>query len=941
MKHTNIYQSEWEKIKSCTGRESCRQKINACKSVIILIVVNILLLGGVASIFANYENRNIEERIIDDVLGLKDDGSMDITRQIKRALSYREEDLHNIANYMEAAELSMEDAEVYIDYMQSMDGLFFIYDIELGQMYSVEGKKDTRINESVLAAVNEAMVKEEISEFQMTDSFVMPDINEQAVAFWIQVQVDHRECLLIEAIPLMKALDDVFTNREMAENRMLIDSKGQILLDSGKGFMEEDKRIARDFYASLQMQFTEDSIQELAMAMEADSNGRITLKDSTGKKWSYVFGKVDDVYDWIYIYASPIDMQNFSEKAKLFMLGIILLMLSVCIMDVGIVFVQNRRLHRGMTVIEAKNRELELANSTKDIFISSMSHEIRTPINAVLGLDEMIIRECDDENILEYARNIKSAGKSLLGTVNDILDFTKMESGKLTLIEDHYDLASVVNDLYAMTDARMKEKKLIFRVKINESIPHILMGDEIRLKQIILNLLTNAVKYTEQGEVSLFMDYKKLTENRIALMVRVKDTGIGIKGEDKERLFSPFERLEERRNRGIEGTGLGLSIVLRLLALMDSKLEVESVYGQGSEFSFVIEQEVVDWKGVGSLTQMIEASKSLLKEKRGVLFAPDASVLIVDDNTTNLMVAEGLLKRTQVNIETAQSGEECLKRLAHKKYDIVLLDHRMPGMDGVETLHHIKKLENENANTPVIVLTANAMAGAKEEYLQEGFTDFLSKPVNGNKLEAMVKQYLPKELIWHIDKADLKPEEGLKHCGTKELYIQTLKDFLKTAPARIEEIKRLFEQQDYDNYTIKVHALKSAARLVGAVTLSEMAAHLEQCGKDGQFAVIQEETEQLLSQYQRILMLKETGQEEAPVKSDGVDAGGLSDLFIEALEAIREFNEAFDFDQIDEIMKQLEDCQLTSKESEAFSRLKIAVFDVNQEEIRSIVETLL
>ncbi|MBQ9460089.1 MAG: response regulator [Oscillospiraceae bacterium] len=384
------------------------------------------------------------------------------------------------------------------------------------------------------------------------------------------------------------------------------------------------------------------------------------------------------------------------------------------------------------------------ATRAKSAFLANMSHEIRTPINAILGMDEMILRESSERETLSYASDIQAAGKTLLSLINDILDFSKVEEGKMEILPTQYDLRSVVNDLVNMVRDRADKKGLRLKIELDESTPHLLYGDAIRIRQCSLNLLTNAVKYTESGSVTLALGYEQTGEDSISLRIRVSDTGIGMKPEDVERMFSPFTRIEEQRNRSIEGTGLGMSITKQLIELMGSTLEVESVYGEGSTFSFAIEQGVVKWEPVGAFSSRSEeVHRSAYRE---LFHAPGARVLAVDDTPVNLTVVRALLKKTQIVIDTAESGREALELAANQYYDIFLIDHMMPEMDGIETLHELQKLPHLKTSV-FIALTANAVSGARELYIEAGFDDYLSKPVDGEHLEDMLVHYLPPEKL--------------------------------------------------------------------------------------------------------------------------------------------------------------------------------------------------
>lgn len=400
-----------------------------------------------------------------------------------------------------------------------------------------------------------------------------------------------------------------------------------------------------------------------------------------------------------------------------------------------------------IAAVEEKNKELDNINKAKNVFISNMSHEIRTPINAVLGMDEMILRESSEEHIRQYALNIKSAGKMLLSIINDILDYSKIEAGKMEIIPVEYSSNTLIDDVCSIISIKVKEKNLKFNVNVDESIPSRLYGDELRIKQIIINILANAVKYTEKGSVTFTVDcVQSEDEGMTGLRVKVEDTGIGMRKEDMGRLFTAFERLEEKRNRNIEGTGLGMSIVVRLLERMNSKLVVDSVYGQGSTFSFVLPQKVIDSTPAGNFE---EAKKKRLEEQKSdeIPYAPNAKVLVVDDTSFNLTLVTHLLKRTGIKTDTASSGEECLKKASENYYDMIFLDHVMPGMDGVETLDRLRSMGGRLADIPAVALTANVMSGARERYLNAGFSDFLEKPIVPSKLEAVLVKYLPHELL--------------------------------------------------------------------------------------------------------------------------------------------------------------------------------------------------
>ena len=391
--------------------------------------------------------------------------------------------------------------------------------------------------------------------------------------------------------------------------------------------------------------------------------------------------------------------------------------------------------------------ELLQANEAKSQFLANMSHEIRTPINGILGMDSMLLKECQDEGLREYAKNIQSAGQSLLSIINDILDISKIESGKLEIIPTRYELFSILNDCYNLTKVKIEEKPITLHMKINENIPAKLYGDEVRIRQVMNNFLSNSAKYTHEGSITFGVDYEEKSEGEIWLIITVSDTGIGIKEEDLEKLFASFTRIEEKRNRNIEGTGLGLSLTKNLVDLMQGEITVKSIYEEGSCFTAKIPQKIIDKTPMGDFDKRYRQYIHQSEEQAISLYAPDAKILVVDDVPMNLIVVKGLLKATKIQIDTAKNGANCLELVQKNRYDIIFLDHLMPEMDGIETLQNMKLLEeNPNRNTPVIMLTANAIVGAKEEYMEAGFTDYLTKPVQETLLHEMIMKYLPKEL---------------------------------------------------------------------------------------------------------------------------------------------------------------------------------------------------
>ncbi len=400
------------------------------------------------------------------------------------------------------------------------------------------------------------------------------------------------------------------------------------------------------------------------------------------------------------------------------------------------------------------------ANKAKSNFLANMSHEIRTPMNAIIGMDEMILRESNDPSISKFALDIRSASKTLLSIINDILDLSKIESGKMEIIPIEYDSASVFYDVINMTKRKAEGKGLAFEVNVHNDTPVRLLGDEIRIRQVMLNIINNAIKYTEKGSVKVNISYDREQE---ILLVSVSDTGIGIKPEDIDKLYNLFQRLEETKNRNIEGTGLGLNITKQLVEMMGGHIFVQSTYGKGSTFNVEIPQKMINSSPIGDFSRRLNETLNKKEEYKPALVAPNARILIVDDNEMNLEVISGLLADTRMKLTTASCGSECINLLKENTYDVILLDQMMPMMSGVETLLTIRKCHLAD-NTPVIALTADAIVGARESYIKEGFSDYLSKPVMYDDLESVLLKYvddsllLTPEQIEEEDSAEDKPK---------------------------------------------------------------------------------------------------------------------------------------------------------------------------------------
>ena len=582
-----------------------------------------------------------------------------------------------------------------------------------------------------------------------------------------------------------------------------------------------------------------------------------------------------EVQNWDFMIVGYADREFFSGGLSrihllvLWVFGLLILLFSVFTLYS---FTAALQAEESKELKEAKE-EAERANQAKSAFLANMSHEIRTPINAVLGMNEMIRREAEDEQIRKYSWNIKSASETLLSLINDILDFSKIESGKMEIVETPYQLSSLLNDVVNMIRYKAEQKGLDFAVKVDESIPDSLIGDEVRIRQVIVNILNNAVKYTPKGSVTFDVRGEK-TDDGILLRVASIDTGLGIKEEDKDKLFSKFQRLDVEKNRNVEGTGLGLSITLRLVEMMKGKIDVDSTYGEGSTFTITLPQKIGDSAPIGDFEKRVETFIKGEQAYRESFVAPEAEVLVVDDNGMNLFVFESLLKATKIKVTTAKSGMECLDKIAKKRFDIVFLDHMMPEMDGIETLARAKAMKESKCHgVPFIALTANAIAGAREMFLEKGFTDYLSKPINSKLLERMIQDYLPASKILSAEEAEPPTEEpqatpagtdepqtqaasggepeesaddaaqedsggteidkelGMQYCGDmEEMFKEFVKMFCERKEETFEKIRGAYGDENWEDYTTHVHALKSTALSVGGQKLSEAAKALEMAG---------------------------------------------------------------------------------------------------------------
>ena len=703
------------------------------------------------------------------------------------------------------------------------------------------------------------------------------------------------------------------------------------------------------------------------------------------------------------------------------------------------------------------NAELKRSADLKSSFLANMSHEIRTPMNAVIGLAEMALREDLSPTVEGYVKQIISSGQSLLTIINDILDFSKIEAGKLDIIYSEYDVMQMISDVGYTVMPRIGNKDIELIIDVNPKIPKMLVGDCVRIKQVLINLAANAVKFTDSGTVTIWIDFIKKSDFEITLLASVEDTGIGIKEEDMGKLFDSFTQLESRKDRSVEGTGLGLAISKNLINLMNGNILVESKYGVGSKFAFQVPQRIaksdpsieihadktlkvgivgdneyakdalrhdlkrlmvafydfhmtdemdydfvfLDKKSLSedmkklamanpqtTFAVMTGYSDSLDSDIPNVIYvrrplyvnkisailnhedpnavnyaptgsyidfcAPEAKVLLVDDNEINLTVVEGLLEPLQMQIDTATRGKQALQMMKEKKYDLIFMDHMMPEMDGVDVTRVIRRDYPEYNMVPIIALTANAMEESKSMFLMEGMNDFISKPVELRLLVACIKRWLPKELQKHITPEKKKEEknnnelpvieglntaEAVRLLGSIKLFWKVLENYYRDIDKRSKIIRGYYEEKNWDLYTIEVHALKSTSRQIGAMGLADMAAALEKAGKDNNIEKIIAGTENLLKVYESYKSVL------APYFSntenqENTSAGPLFEgrMRDEYLGRLREAAENLDFDTIEQAIAEMNTYSYSDDDKKKYEVLKDAFDNVDFDTLNKLLQ---
>ncbi len=601
-------------------------------------------------------------------------------------------------------------------------------------------------------------------------------------------------------------------------------------------------------------------------------------------------------------------------------------------------------------------------------FWANMSHEIRNPVNTIMGMNEMILQESDEPAIQEYAKSIYEAGGDLITIVDDILDFSKIEAKKMEIMPNSYNVFSLLQDIVSVTKDLVKDKRLFLNLDIDENIPAQLYGDNERIKQILVNLLSNAVKYTNEGSITLKMRAKKLSDYKISLYCEVKDSGIGIKEETIPLLFTAYRDIEQKK-KSIRGTGLGIAIVSRLLEAMDSELRIESEYGSGSRFFFELVQDVVEEEPIGDLHGKFDEQEKEDGRYSLGLYVPDAKILVVDDNEINRKVFCNLLKKTGIQISQADSGRKCLEMVKQERFDIIFLDHMMPGMDGVQTLHAIRDGENCCQDVPIVVLTANAIEGARDHYLQEGFDDYLAKPVSSNRLEQMVQDLLPEELAGSSDGA-VKPENAvpeppdkniglmmlglpeidgifwgyaLSHFPDEEMLLRSVEDFYHMIPSSADKLQEIFEhvheEGRLEEYMIAVHGMKSAAALIGAMRLNGCAGTLEMAAIRSIWPLIDVLTPIFLDDWRghqeklRPLIKSENDRQKKERKKDDMALGQI-------LSQISSAADVMDLDTMDQGSEELDEYVWPKEFEEQMKELQVSVTNLDTDRIQELIREI-
>ncbi len=616
--------------------------------------------------------------------------------------------------------------------------------------------------------------------------------------------------------------------------------------------------------------------------------------------------------------------------------------------------------------LEEAIAEAEAANHAKRTFLANMSHEIRTPMNAIVGFSELVLKMNPEKQVRSYVEDIKTASHNLLAIVNEVLDFSKIESAKMELVRNNYYTASLFNDVFSIIDMQAQAKGLDFHMEVAPDVPNALYGDKTRVRGILINLLNNAVKYTQEGRVSLEVSVLEKYAGNVSLEFKVSDTGIGIHEEEKQRLFDSFSQMDQRMHDGVEGTGLGLAIVKGYVELMGGTIAVESKYGEGSVFTVALRQKVVDDSPLNLSYAREESSQG--ESSIGSLKISGIDALVVDDNQINLKVAASSLRLYGLHVDVASGGQEAVDLCGRNHYRIIFMDQMMPQVDGIEAMKRIRKLDDyySSGACTIIVLTANAVSGARTKLLEEGFDEYLGKPMNFKQLERLFYQFLPRESITLCEKEepdtaeadgkqaelaklqDMLPQidaaQGVANCGGQlEDYLSILQMIFTEGAGQLKELRDLQREGNYKDYTVKIHAMKGSSLNIGARRLSELARAQELSGKAGEYAFIDEHMEEFLTEYGQFLasvraVLEEYRISVEPEDTDGEQAVLTKEDIHKILSDIRESIGAFDFATAASFIRGVEKGRLSEADEALFADISRWMEEMETEKIEELID---